>query len=39
VINYGAWSDGDRAVAKRAQLVIGAPGEGGMTRDDVAEVG
>jgi hypothetical protein len=39
VVNYGAWSDEDRAVARRSQLVIGAPGDGGMTRDDIADIG
>ena len=39
VINYGAWSGDDRAVARRSQLVIGAPGDGGMTRDDIANIG
>lgn len=39
VINYGDWSDEDRAVARRSQLVIGAPGGGGMTRDDIANIG
>ena len=39
VINYGAWSDGDRAIARRAQLVIGAAGDGGMSRDDIVDIG
>jgi hypothetical protein len=39
VINYGSWSDADRAFARRAQLVIGAAGDGGMSRDDIAEIG
>jgi hypothetical protein len=39
VINYGDWSAEDRAVARRSQLVIGAPGDGGMTRADIADIG